>query len=107
MPRAPDPVRGADGFAIGSDGVTDEAKTAAAAPVPGWATPLATALIVAVLTIPRLIFAARYDLIGDETYYALWSFYPGFGYYDQSPCVAWVMFLCSSLASLRRASRAN
>jgi 4-amino-4-deoxy-L-arabinose transferase-like glycosyltransferase len=63
------------------------------APVPGWATPVATALIVLVLTIPRLVFAARYDLIGDETYYALWSLYPGFGYYDHSPGVAWVIWL--------------
>jgi 4-amino-4-deoxy-L-arabinose transferase-like glycosyltransferase len=93
LPPAPDPLRGADGFAIGSSSVTDEAKTANAAPVPGWATPLATALIVLVLTIPRLYFAARYDLIGDETYYGLWSLYPGFGYYDHSPGVAWVIWL--------------
>ena len=52
-----------------------------------------TALIVIVLTIPRLVFAARYGLIGDETYYALWSFYPGFGYFDHSPGVAWVIWL--------------
>ena len=50
-------------------------------------------MIVFVLTIPRLIFAARYGLIGDETYYAIWSFYPGFGYYDHSPAVAWVIWL--------------
>lgn len=65
----------------------------ATSPTPAWATPLATALIVLVLTIPRLVFAARYGLIGDETYYALWSFYPGFGYYDHSPGVAWVIWL--------------
>jgi len=73
--------------------VTDEAKTEAGTPAPGWATPLATALIVALLTLPRLLFAARYDLIGDETYYALWSLYPGFGYFDHSPGVAWVIWL--------------
>lgn len=73
--------------------MTDEARTGAGAPVPGGATPLAAALIVLVLTIPRLVFAARYDLIGDETYYALWSLYPGFGYYDHSPGVAWVIWL--------------
>jgi 4-amino-4-deoxy-L-arabinose transferase-like glycosyltransferase len=56
-----------------------------------------TALIVLVLTIPRLIFAARYGLIGDETYYALWSFHPGFGYYDHSPAVAWVIWLGRAL----------
>jgi 4-amino-4-deoxy-L-arabinose transferase-like glycosyltransferase len=65
----------------------------AATPSPGWATPLAVALIVFALTLPRLIFAARYGLIGDETYYATWSFYPGFGYFDHAPAVAWVIWL--------------
>ena len=65
----------------------------APSPTPAWATPLVTALIVLALTVPRLVFAARYGLIGDETYYALWSFYPGFGYYDHSPGVAWVIWL--------------
>jgi 4-amino-4-deoxy-L-arabinose transferase-like glycosyltransferase len=68
-----------------------------AAAMPRWATPLTTALIVIVLTIPRLIFAARYGLIGDETYYALWSLYPGFGYFDHSPAVAWVIWLGRAL----------
>jgi 4-amino-4-deoxy-L-arabinose transferase-like glycosyltransferase len=77
--------------------VTDEGTTAAVVPLPGWTSPLATALIVAVLTIPRLVFAARYGLIGDETYYALWSLYPGFGYYDHSPGVAWVIWLGRAL----------
>ncbi len=69
------------------------AMAGAKASVPIWATPLATALIVLALTIPRLYFAARYALIGDEVYYAIWSFYPGFGYFDHSPGVAWVVWL--------------
>ena len=69
----------------------------AASPKPAWAAPPMTALVVLVLTLPRLIFAARYDLIGDETYYALWSLYPGFGYYDHSPAVAWVIWLGRAL----------
>lgn len=69
--------------------MTDTAR----ASTPTWATPIATALIVGLLTIPRLVFAARYGLVGDETYYALWSLYPGFGYYDHSPAVAWVIWL--------------
>jgi 4-amino-4-deoxy-L-arabinose transferase-like glycosyltransferase len=73
--------------------VTDRAGANTGAARPAWATPLATALIVLVLTIPRLVFAARYGLIGDETYYALWSLYPGFGYFDHSPAVAWVIWL--------------
>jgi 4-amino-4-deoxy-L-arabinose transferase-like glycosyltransferase len=60
---------------------------------PVWATPAITALIVVALTLPRIIFAARYGLIGDEVYYAIWSFHPGFGYFDHSPAVAWVIWL--------------
>jgi len=71
--------------------------TNTASPTPAWAAPLATALIVLVLTAPRLVFAARYGLIGDETYYALWSLYPGFGYYDHSPGVGWVIWLGRAL----------
>jgi 4-amino-4-deoxy-L-arabinose transferase-like glycosyltransferase len=52
-----------------------------------------TALIVVALTLPRIAFAARYGLIGDEVYYAIWSFHPGFGYFDHSPGVAWVIWL--------------
>jgi 4-amino-4-deoxy-L-arabinose transferase-like glycosyltransferase len=77
--------------------VTDRGETRAARQPPGWTTPLATSLVVVALTIPRLLFAARYDLIGDETYYALWSLYPGFGYYDHSPGVAWVIWLGRAL----------
>ena len=69
------------------------AAAGAKAPVPAWATPLWTALIVLALSVPRLYFAARYALIGDEVYYAIWSFYPGFGYFDHSPGVAWVVWL--------------
>ncbi len=77
----------------GGDGVTDTAAARTGVAIPRWATPGATTLIVLALTIPRLVFAARYGLIGDETYYALWSLYPGFGYFDHSPAVAWVIWL--------------
>jgi 4-amino-4-deoxy-L-arabinose transferase-like glycosyltransferase len=60
---------------------------------PFWATPLGCTLIVLVLSIPRLIFAGRYGLLGDEAYYAIWSFYPGFAYYDHPPVVAWTIWL--------------
>src|SRR5690606_11408974 len=56
-------------------------------------TPLACALIALVLTLPRALFSARFGLIGDEAYYAVWSLHPGFGYYDHSPAVAWVIWL--------------
>ena len=58
-----------------------------------WATPSVTAVIVLLLMLPRLIFAIRFGLIGDEAYYAIWSFYPSFWYYDHSPSVAWTIWL--------------
>lgn len=79
---------------IGADGAGQGAAGAVVAPrTPAWASPAVVALIVFALTVPRIVFAARYGLIGDETYYALWSLYPGFGYYDHSPGVAWVIWL--------------
>jgi 4-amino-4-deoxy-L-arabinose transferase-like glycosyltransferase len=61
--------------------------------LPAWATPLGCALAVLLLTIPHALMAARFGLVGDEAYYALWSLYPGFNYYDHSPAVAWVVWL--------------
>ena len=73
---------------------TMDAQEAPAAPrVPIWATPLATMFIVVAMTLPRIVFAFRYGLIGDEVYYAIWSFHPGFGYFDHAPGVAWVIWL--------------
>lgn len=60
---------------------------------PAWATPLLCAAIVLLLTVPRALFSARFGLLGDEAYYAVWSLHPGFGYYDHSPAVAWVIWL--------------
>jgi 4-amino-4-deoxy-L-arabinose transferase-like glycosyltransferase len=60
---------------------------------PAWATPAGVALLVLVVTLPRIYFVARYDLIGDEVYYALWSLYPSLGYYDHPPGVAWTIWL--------------
>lgn len=72
-------------------------ESSAAAGRPFWAAPLGCALIVALLSLPRLIFSARYGLIGDEAYYAVWSFDPGFGYFDHPPMIAWVIWLGRSL----------
>ena len=46
------------------------APVAGRAPSPVWATPAMTALLVVALTLPRIVFAVRYGLIGDEVYYA-------------------------------------
>jgi 4-amino-4-deoxy-L-arabinose transferase-like glycosyltransferase len=64
---------------------------------PIWATPPGTAIIVLLLMLPRLAFAARFGLIGDEAYYAIWSFHPAFNYFDHSPSVAWVIWLGRTL----------
>ena len=64
---------------------------------PLWATPLGTTVIVLLLMLPRLAFAIRFGLIGDEAYYAIWSFYPSFWYYDHSPSVAWVIWVGRAL----------
>ena len=45
---------------------------------PSWATPLGAAIVVLLLLIPRVAFAVRFGLIGDEAYYAIWSFHPAF-----------------------------
>ena len=51
---------------------------------PAWATPAGAALVVLLLLVPRVVFAARFGLIGDEAYYAIWSFHPAFNYFDRS-----------------------
>ncbi len=61
-------------------------------PTPAWATPLGAGLLVLLLSLPRLLYAGGFGLIGDEAYYAIWSFHPGFGYYDHSPAVAWFIW---------------
>jgi hypothetical protein len=61
--------------------------------LPWWATPWACALLVLVATLPSIAFAIRFNLIGDEAYYAVWSLHPGFGYFDHAPAVAWVIWL--------------
>ena len=62
-------------------------------PLPAWASPLGCLLIVLALMLPRALFAARFGLIGDEAYYAIWSFHPSFAYYDHSPFAAWLIWL--------------
>ncbi len=64
-------------------------SAAAATPRPFWASPLAVFLIVTALMLPRFYVGATFGLLADEAYYALWSLYPGFAYYDHSPAVAW------------------
>jgi 4-amino-4-deoxy-L-arabinose transferase-like glycosyltransferase len=59
---------------------------------PGWLAPL-------VLIVALLLFAGRAwvaidtDLVADEGYYTLWSLYPGPGYLDHPPAIAWAIAL--------------
>lgn len=61
----------------------------ATAPRPFWTSPVAVLLIVSAFMLPRFYIGAKVGLLPDEAYYALWSVYPGFAYYDHSPAVAW------------------
>ncbi len=46
-------------------------------------------ILLTVLTVLRLIAAARAPLVPDESYYWLWAQHPAVGYYDHPPMVAW------------------
>ncbi|MAS06089.1 MAG: hypothetical protein CL534_15605 [Ahrensia sp.] len=55
-----------------------------------WTSARAVTAIVGVLIAVKLAVASQTDLIRDEAYYALWSFYPTqAGYYDHPPAVVW------------------
>ncbi len=58
---------------------------------PLWARPLPLALILLLLSLPRLFTGVRMGLLPDEGYYAMWSLHLGVGYYDHSPAIAWVV----------------
>lgn len=48
-------------------------------------------LIVALVTVFRIVVAARVPLTEDETYYWSWSKHLAFGYLDHPPAVAWLI----------------
>ncbi|MEZ4319142.1 MAG: glycosyltransferase family 39 protein [Myxococcota bacterium] len=41
----------------------------------------------------KLVLAARWDLLADEAYYAVWAEHPALGYYDQPPLIAWILWV--------------
>jgi 4-amino-4-deoxy-L-arabinose transferase-like glycosyltransferase len=61
--------------------------------LPFWLRPWAVLLFVLVLLAVRLFVSANVGLVRDEAYYTLWSFWPGFGYFDHPPMVAWSIAL--------------
>ncbi|HQZ11319.1 MAG TPA: glycosyltransferase family 39 protein [Devosia sp.] len=65
--------------------------------LPIWLRPWAVLLFVLAMLAVRLFVAGNVGLVRDEAYYALWSFWPGFGYYDHPPMVAWVVALGRAL----------
>ena len=46
-------------------------------------------LLLGALTAIRLSIAAGTGLVFDEAYYRLWGLFPGWGYFDHAPMVAW------------------
>lgn len=54
-------------------------------------------IVVAGITLLRLIVAARVPLTEDETYYFMWSLHPALGYLDHPPMVAWLIAATSWL----------
>ncbi len=56
-------------------------------------------ILLTVMTVLRLVAAARAPLVPDETYYALWARHPAVGYYDHPPTVAWWIDATSVFAS--------
>ena len=58
---------------------------------PFWLKPRLVATVVLLLFAGRLWVAMDTDLVADEGYYALWSLFPGPGYLDHPPAVAWAI----------------
>jgi 4-amino-4-deoxy-L-arabinose transferase-like glycosyltransferase len=55
-----------------------------------WTSPMAVVLVIVLLLAAKLAVGAMTDLVGDEAYYTLWSFYPlQAGYFDHPPGVVW------------------
>lgn len=55
--------------------------------------PRSTLVLIAVISVVRLIAASRVPLLPDETYYWTWSRHVAFSYTDHPPAVAWLIAL--------------
>lgn len=53
------------------------------------------AILLLSLTLFRLWFCTRIELVADEAYYYLWSRHLDIGYYDKGPVIAWLIHLSS------------
>lgn len=54
-------------------------------------------LLIAGFTIGRILYAQSFPLVPDETNYWQWSRYLSWGYYDQSPMIAWSIRLFTNI----------
>ncbi|HUM10064.1 MAG TPA: glycosyltransferase family 39 protein [Myxococcaceae bacterium] len=52
-----------------------------------------TAVLIAAVTLVRLLFVSTTDIANGEAYYYLWSRFPSLSYYDHPPLVAWMTWL--------------
>lgn len=59
--------------------------------VPFWLRPHFVAAIVVLAVAGRVWAAIDTGLVADEGYYTLWSLYPGPGYLDHPPAIAWAI----------------
>ncbi|MFO0859608.1 MAG: glycosyltransferase family 39 protein [Phycisphaerales bacterium] len=65
-----------------------------------WCLPLNTLLLVAAITIARLIYLAwlcPYNLVEDEAQYWVWSLRPDWSYYSKGPGIAWSILTSTRL----------
>lgn len=65
--------------------------------LPIWLRPRAIVLFVAGMTLIRFAVAASTGLVRDEGYYTFWSLFPGLGYLDHPPMIAWLIALGRAL----------
>ena len=57
----------------------------------------AAGALLLVLTLFRVWYASRHELLQDEAYYWQWSRHPDWGYYDNTPLAALVIRACTAL----------
>ncbi len=57
----------------------------------------ATGVAVATLSLARLLFGLRFELVPQEAYYFFWSEHPALSYFDHPPAVAYALWLSSAV----------
>ena len=57
-----------------------------------------TAVLIAGVTLVRLLFVSTTDIANGEAYYYVWSRFPSLSYYDHPPLVAWMTWLTTRVS---------